>query len=213
MTLTTLPSIVTVASERPDVGGGPDHPMRLVTSDTAFSPESWTPARAAKVGELFDSLAPTWKERDGPERHASVLDALDRGGPFPSGACIEVGSGAGVATPVLVGGLHDVIALDLSLEMLAVAGADAPRMQADSSVLPIRSRAVAVVALINMFLFPTEVDRVLAPGGVLLWVSTLGDATPIFLPPEDVLRALPGRWDGVTADAGWGTWLVARRAA
>ena len=60
MTLTTLPSIVTVASERPDVGGGADHPMRLVTSDTAFSPESWTPARAAKVGELFDSLAPTW---------------------------------------------------------------------------------------------------------------------------------------------------------
>jgi len=43
-------------------------------------------------------------------------------------------------------------------------------------------------------------------------VSTLGDATPIYLPPADVMRALPGEWDGVTADAGWGTWLVARRA-
>ena len=59
-------------------------------------------------------------------------------------------------------------------------------MQADSSVLPVRSSAVAVVALINMFLFPAEVDRVLAPDGVLLWVSTLGDATPIYLPPADV---------------------------
>jgi len=213
VTLTTLPSIVTVASERPDVGGGPDHPMRRVTSDTAFAPESWTPERAAKVGDLFDSLAPTWKERDGPERHASVLDALDRGGPFPSGTCIEVGSGAGVATPVLVARLRDVIALDLSFGMLELAGSDAPRVRADSSVLPIRSRAVAIVALINMFLFPAEVDRVLAPDGVLLWVSTLGEATPIYLPPEDVLRALPGAWDGVTAGAGWGNWLVAHRAA
>ena len=212
MTLTTLPSIVTVASERPDVGGGPDHPMRRVTADTAFAPESWTRERAAKVGELFDSLAPTWKERDGPERHASVLDALDRGGPFPSGACIEVGSGAGVATPVLVAGLHDVIALDLSFGMLELADSEAPRVRADSSVLPIRSHAVAVVALINMFLFPNEVDRVLANDGVVLWVSTLGDATPIYLPPEDVLRALPGAWDGIAADAGWGNWLVARRA-
>jgi SAM-dependent methyltransferase len=211
VTLTQLPAIVTVASERPEVGG-PDHPMRRVTADTAFAPESWTPERAAKVGELFDSLAPTWKERDGPERHASVLDALDRGGPFPRGTCIEVGSGAGIATPVLIDRLSDVVALDLSFEMLALAGSDAPRVQADASVLPIRSHAVAVVALINMFLFPAEVDRVLAPDGVLLWVSTLGDATPIYLPPADVVRALPGDWDGVTAEAGWGTWLIARRA-
>jgi SAM-dependent methyltransferase len=212
VTLNQLPRIVTVAAERPEVGG-PDHPMRRVTSDTAFAPESWTPERAAKVGELFDSLAPTWKERDGPERHASVLDALDRGGPFPAGPCVEVGSGAGVATPVLVGALRDVISLDLSFEMLALAGSEAPRVRADCSVLPLRSRSVAMVALVNMFLFPGEVDRVLEPDGVLLWVSTLGDATPIYLPPADVLRALPGAWDGVTADAGWGTWLVARRAA
>ena len=211
MTLTTLPPIVTVASARPEVGG-PDHPMRRVTADTAFAPETWTAQRAVQVGELFDSLAPTWKERDGPERHASVLDALDRGGPFPSGPCIEVGSGAGIATPVLVDALRDVIAFDLSFEMLALAGSDAPRVQADSSVLPVPSRAVAVVALINMFLFAAEVDRVLGPDGVVLWVSTLGDATPIYLPPADVMRALPGDWDGVTADAGWGTWLVARRA-
>jgi SAM-dependent methyltransferase len=212
VTLTQLPSIVTVTAERPEVGG-PDHPMRRVTLDAAFEPESWTPERAAKVGELFDSLAPTWKERDGPERHASLLDALDRGGPFPAGPCIEVGSGAGVATPVLRDGLRDVVALDLSFEMLALATSDTPRVRADSSVLPIRSRSVAVVALVNMFLFPGEIDRVLEPDGLLLWVSTLGDATPIYLTPADVMRALPGFWDGVTADAGWGTWLVARRAA
>ena len=52
---------------------------------------------------------------------------------------------------------------------------------------------------------------VLGADGVLLWVSTNGDQTPIYLPPADVLSALPGRWEGVTAEAGWGTWLTARR--
>jgi hypothetical protein len=68
-----------------------------------------------------------------------------------------------------------------------------------------------VVALINMFLFPVEVARVLADDGVLLWMSTNGDQTPIYLPPADVLNALPGAWDGVTSQAGWRTWLTARR--
>jgi hypothetical protein len=56
------------------------------------------------------------------------------------------------------------------------------------------------------------VSRVLADDGVLVWVSTNGDETPIYLPPADVLTALPGRWRGISSQAGWGTWLTARRA-
>ena len=212
MSLTTLPTTVVVDTPRPDVGGGPDHPMRLVTRETAFNPRSWTPERAAKVGELFDSMAPTWSGRDGPDRHRALVDALARGGPFTPGPCLEVGSGTGDATPFLRERLGDVVALDLSREMLRHTPADGPRVQADSSRLPVRTASVAVVALVNMLLFPAEVDRVLAPAGALLWVSTLGDATPIYLAAADVLAALPGAWDGVSADAGWGTWLVARRA-
>ena len=68
------------------------------------------------------------------------------------------------------------------------------------------------VLLINMLLFPHEIDRVLRPGGTLLWVNTLGDQTPIHLPAADVLAALPGEWHGTTARAGTGFWLVARRS-
>ena len=60
MTLTTLPSIVTVASERPDVGGGPDHPMRRVTSDTAFAPASATNCRPGSAS------TPNGLESNGP---------------------------------------------------------------------------------------------------------------------------------------------------
>jgi hypothetical protein len=70
---------------------------------------------------------------------------------------------------------------------------------------------VSVVALINMFLFSDEVARVLTDDGVLLWVSTNGDATPIYLSPAEVLRALPGTWEAITSQAGWGTWVTARR--
>jgi len=66
--------------------------------------------------------------------------------------------------------------------------------------------------LINMLLFPAEVDRVLRPEGTLLWVNTLGDQTPIHLPAVDVLEALPGDWVGTTARAGTGFWLTAHRA-
>jgi hypothetical protein len=85
-------------------------------------------------------------------------------------------------------------------------------VQSDASQLPVRSKSAAVVALVNMFLFPAEVARVLADDGVLLWVSSNGDGTPIYLPPRDVVRALPGEWHAVAADAGWGTWCTARRA-
>ena len=66
--------------------------------------------------------------------------------------------------------------------------------------------------LVNCFLFPDEVDRVLAPDGVIVWVNSSGAETPIHLPSDDVVAALPGRWEGVQSTAGLGTWCVLRRA-
>jgi len=66
--------------------------------------------------------------------------------------------------------------------------------------------------LVNALLFPEETSRVLAPDGVVVWVNSLGDRTPIHLPPEDVRAALPGRWHGVAAAAAWGIWCTLRRS-
>ena len=71
--------------------------------------------------------------------------------------------------------------------------------------------AAAAVVLVNCFLFPDEVDRVLAPDGVVVWVNSSGAETPIHLPPDDVVAALPGRWEGVQSTAGVGH--VVRAAA
>ena len=189
----------------------PARPMRELTRSIAMGDAAWTPDRQAQIAALFDSLAAGWRDRDVPERHEALVDALTRGGPFPSGWCVEVGSGTGNATPDLRRAFQNVVSLDLSREMLRLASSTARQIQSDSSALPLRSGSVSVVALINMFLFPAEIARVLVDDGVVVWVSTNGEQTPIYLPPADVLGALPGEWDGTTSQAGWGTWLTARR--
>ncbi|HZQ28589.1 MAG TPA: class I SAM-dependent methyltransferase [Acidimicrobiales bacterium] len=188
--------------------------MRAVTRQIAFEPTGWTAKRRTKVADLFDSLAPTWHEREAIGRPDPLQDALDRGGPFARGSCLELGSGVGLMTPTLVGRFGDraLIAVDLAPEMLTRAPATTPRVLADSAQLPFPDRTIATIALVNMFLFPAEVDRLLRADGALIWVSTVGDATPIYLPPDDVLTAMPGAWQGVAADAGWGSWVVLRRA-
>jgi len=185
--------------------------MRELTRAIAFDRDAWTPERAAQIASMFDSLASGWRARDVPERHEALDDALARGGPFLSGWCVEVGSGTGNATTDLRDTFHDVVSLELSAEMLRRSSVVRRQIQADAAALPLRAGSAAVVALINMFLFPAEVARVLADDGVVLWVSTNGDETPIYLPPTDVLSALPGTWEGITSRAGWGTWLTARR--
>jgi ubiquinone/menaquinone biosynthesis C-methylase UbiE len=121
---------------------------------------------------------------------------------------LEIGSGAGAGTRILAEHVTQLFAADLSGEMLRHAPAEvAPRLQADASSLPFGDNRFDGILMVNMLLFPDEVDRVLAPSGRLLWVNTLGDQTPIHLPPEDLLAALPGSWSGMTARSGSGFWV------
>jgi SAM-dependent methyltransferase len=211
MTLVELPRVILEPPGRPAWGDAAVF-MRELTAEIAMDADSWTSERAAQIASLFDSLASAWPERDLPQRHDALRDALARGGAFPNGWCLEVGSGTGNTTGDLRAAFEVVVSIDFSREMLSLASSKGCQVQADASCLPVRAGSVTVVALVNMFLFPTEMARVLADDGVLLWVSTNGDATPIYLSPVDVLKALPGNWDGVSAQAGWGTWLTARRA-
>lgn len=191
---------------------GPDHPMRVVTREVAFDPVGWTPERSAKVAELFDALAPGWHTHDASGRDDPLLDALARGN-VPTGRALELGSGTGFGTRHLVGHFTEVVALDLSMAMLALAPPETGvRVQGDAVALPVADDSVDAVVLVNALLFPAEVDRVLRPGGVVVWVNTIGDQTPIHLPADDVAEALPGEWAGVESEASWGTWTVLHRS-
>jgi SAM-dependent methyltransferase len=192
--------------------GNPEHPMRIMTRRAAgLAPGGWNEQARRDVAAFFDALAPEWHTRDSPERRAVVTDALTRGD-VTGRRALEVGSGSGIYTAMLAERLGTVVALEVSTEMLRLAPADAgPRLLADAAALPFPDSSVDAVVLINAFLVPDEVDRVLAPGGAVVWVNSSGGETPIHLTTAEVVEALPGVWHGVESTAGAGTWCVLRR--
>jgi len=207
--LTELPDHPSAAD--PARFAGSDHPMRRLTR-AAANGAPWTADDASRVQQLFDGLAAAWSEKHvDPVKAAPVADALDRGDVPLAGDWLEVGSGTGAGARVLHGRVGSIVCTDLAAEMLQRAPDLAPRVRSDAAALPFPDDSFDAVLLINMLLFPHEVARVLRRPGVVVWVNTLGDQTPIHLPPGDVLSALPGRWSGTTARAGTGFWLVGRR--
>lgn len=189
---------------------GSESPMRLVTESVAFD-QAWDRDRRDQVRELFDSMADGWTEsHDRVERTAPLADGLARGG-LTGEIVVELGAGSGLGTREIIGSFPQVVALDLSMAMLAAAPPLVPMICADASQLPFADQSVDLLILVNMLLFPAEVDRVVSARGGLLWVNTLGEETPIHLSSADVLAALPGFWRGVESRAGTGTWLAISR--
>jgi len=193
--------------------------MRIATRRAAgLDASGWTAELREEVEDFFDGLANEWHTRSSPERTAVVLDALSRGLPFgptaaPAGIAVEVGSGIGTYSDLLAKRFATVVAIDLSLAMLKLSPArPAHRVQADGARLPIRDSSAAAIVLINAFLFPEEVERVLSPTGALVWVNSSGEQTPIYLSVEDLVTQLPGEWTGTSSRAGEGYWCVLTRA-
>lgn len=186
--------------------------FRAFARDLAAGRRPWTTGEADFLAGLFDQLAPDWDTTQATGRDDPVRDALARGGPFPHGPCLEVGSGTGQFTRLLATAFPTVVSIDLSEQMLRQAARRSPaRVRADASALPIADGSLAAVAAIDMLLFPSETARVLAPEGVLLWINQLGQDGPLYLPAHAAAAAIPGHWQITEAVAGWGSWAVLRR--
>lgn len=213
--LTELPAVAIEGHQSSGLGSD-DHPMRIMTRRAAgLVGPPWDDQARFEVATYFDDLAAEWHTRTSPARDAVVADALARGipdDPRNGDVCVELGSGIGAYTPMLAQRWRRVLATEVALEMLRVAPAGVGfRVLADGVRLPLVAGAASAVVLVNCFLFPAEVDRVLASDGVVIWVNSSGGDTPIHLPPEDVVAALPGAWKGVQSQAGVGLWAVLRR--
>ncbi len=194
----------------PEPFAGEDHPIRVITRKAAAG--EWSGEDAAKIGALFDEMAPEWTAGHKGDRYLPLADAFERG-QVAGARVLELGSGTGLGTEIVRRHFDEVIAMDLSMGMLQNAPDDlAPKANADASRLPLADNAVDVVVMVNMILFPAEIDRVLAPQGTVVWMNTSGEQTPIHLTAEQVDEALPGDWTGVASRYGTGTWAVLRRA-
>jgi SAM-dependent methyltransferase len=182
----------------------------------AADPTVWTPDLARQTVRRYAELAPVWDGERGGYRRVPLADALARGGPFrTAGPCLEIGGGTGLLTPLLAEVWPMVISLDLSPDMLARSTARY-RVRADAARSPLAGGRAAAVVLADAPLFAGEVVRLLAQDGVLLWSNALGADAPHHVPLPVVRSALAAAsgvaWSAVTAEAGWGTWAVLRRA-
>ena len=175
---------------------------------------AWSGDAAREVVRRYTELAPVWDGERGGYRPVPLADALDRGGPFPAGRCVEIGAGTGLLTPLLREVWPQVVSLDLTPAMIRRSSAPW-RLVADASRLPLPDGVAAAVVLGDVPLFASEVVRVLAPAGVVVWSNALGTDAPHHVPVATVLAALnersPTPFTAVTAAAGWGLWAVLRR--
>lgn len=217
-----LPPIAIAGHEATSTGNA-EHPMRRVTRRAAgLEPGGWDAQTLRTVTDYFNSLAGEWHTRDTPERRRVVQDAVDRGLPRVRGTDqppvlavgLELGSGTGIYSEILGGCASTLICVDVAEDMLRLAPhSPGLRTLADSERLPFPDASVDLVALVNMFLFPGEVSRVLRSGGLLLWVNVSGAETPIHLSTAEVVESLGFPVEGVESSAGVGTWCALRRVA
>ena len=194
---------------------------RLATDAVVRRPWLWRLFRPLTRLQ-FDRMAPRWTAMRSADAFASLEAALDSL-PQPPGRALDLGTGTGLAAFAVARHFPDaeVVGADLSEAMVAQAQADTPpelagrvRFQAaDAAQLPFEEGAFELVVLANMIPFFNELERVVSPGGHVVFMFSAGPETPIWVPPERLRKELESRGfsDFAGFEAGVGTALLARK--
>jgi ubiquinone/menaquinone biosynthesis C-methylase UbiE len=193
---------------------------RFVTNQIVKRPRLWGIFRGP-MRAMFDQIAPVWDRDRDPAAFASLEAALERVKP-PTRA-LDLGTGTGTAAFIVAGSFPDaeVVGADLAPAMLAEARRKAPDLEgrvrfdeADAESLPYPDEWFDLVTLANMIPFFDELDRVVAPGGWVVFSWSSGPETPIYVAPDVLTRELGTRGYSDLSEiaAGKGTAFVARKA-
>jgi ubiquinone/menaquinone biosynthesis C-methylase UbiE len=193
-----------------------------ISATVARFPATW-PLFRGLTRRFFDRIASRWDERTAaPDRLVPLESALERVASDPR-RILDLGTGTGSGAVWLAERFPtpSVVGVDLSPQMIARARANLPEALgdrvrfevADAMALPFPDGEFDLIVQISVPAFFAETARVLAPGGHLVIVSSLGTGTPAHTPPRLLRRGFEReglRWvdDGA---AGRGTFYVLRR--
>jgi SAM-dependent methyltransferase len=195
---------------------------RVATRAAVARPGLWRLFRPL-MRVQFNRLAPVWDQRRGPDALAPLVAALD-GLEIAPGRVLDLGTGTGKGARLAAARYPtaEVVGVDLSPGMIEEARRLLPaelagRVRfdvADATALPFEDGAFDLVLLLNMIPFFSEIARVTAPGGVVIFVYFAGADTPIYTPPATLRDRLAplGFSQFEEIAAGEGTALLARRA-
>jgi ubiquinone/menaquinone biosynthesis C-methylase UbiE len=195
---------------------------RLVTNAVVRWPRSWPLFRRVFKG-LFDQVAPVWDRMVRPGHLAALEAALAALDASPR-RILDLGTGIGSAAVALAERYPqaEVVGIDLSPAMVQRAhellpGELTARVHfevADAAALPFGDDTFDLVTLVNAIPFFDELERVVAPGGTVVFCFSRAEETPIFIPLEHLQAELGKRGFGETRTfrAGDGLALLASLA-
>jgi ubiquinone/menaquinone biosynthesis C-methylase UbiE len=186
-------------------------------------PATW-PLFRGFTRRFFDRIAPEWDSRiSAPDRMAPLEAALDALDGEPA-RILDLGTGTGAGAVWLAERFPGarVSGVDLAPEMVerarrhAAQAGSGDRVSfevADATSLPFAAGEFELITQVSVPAFFAETARVLAPGGHLVVVSSLGSATPAHTPPGLLRRGFERQGLDWLADgaAGRGTYYVMRR--
>jgi ubiquinone/menaquinone biosynthesis C-methylase UbiE len=193
---------------------------RFVTNRIVKQPRLWKVFRGP-MRVMFDRIAPVWDRDRDPAAFAPAEAALERVD-APQRA-LDLGTGTGTVAFIVARRFPEaeVVGADLAPAMLAEARRKmSPEFEgrvrfeeADAEALPYADEWFDLVTLANMIPFFDELDRVVAPGGWVVFAWSAGPGTPIYVPSEVLTRELQRRGysDFAELAAGKGTAFVARK--
>lgn len=148
-----------------------------------------------------------WTERQ-PGYDSAVHAGLARARPAPW--AVEICCGTGEATEAIAKAVPRVYACDLNAAMLS-RRIDVPGVAwfaADVQALPLATGGVPLLVSLNGVLHPSELARVIRPGGQLLWCTSFRAGTPLYVPPERLPALLGDGWTAEGGEAGHGEWTL-----
>jgi SAM-dependent methyltransferase len=194
---------------------------RLATNAVVRNERSWRllqrPLRAQ-----FERLAPMWESMRAAEAFAPLEAALASLRRRPE-RVLDLGTGTGRAARLVAERFPEaeVIGVDLAQAMVDEAARVLPAElsgrvrfeRGDASELPFPDGHFDLVVLANMIPFFDELARLTAPGGTAVFSFSIGERTPIYVPPERLRRELGKRGfsDFAEISAGQGIALVVRK--
>ena len=194
---------------------------RVATSAVVRAPWLW-PLFRRPLSAMFDRIAPTWDERRSAGHLAPLEAALERLPAAPR-RVLDLGTGTGAAAVAAARRFPEsvVVGVDVAPGMVEVARRRLPPELRERVRFDVADAAHAafdepfdLVLLANMIPFFDELRRLTAPGGHAIFSFSLGEETPIYVPPERLRRELGRRgFSGFEeVAAGPGTALLASRA-